>query len=114
MKVHSKGLAKCLTFSLVVAAALGGCAVYEPAYPAGYAYDTYPYGGPVYSSPYYVGPAYSSPYYVGPPVTLDLWFGSHSGGHHYGHGGWRGHHGGWAGHHDGWGGHPGSWSGRHR
>ena len=45
MKLHLKGSAKCLIFSLA-AAALAGCAVYEP-YPGSYgAYDPYGYGQP--------------------------------------------------------------------
>ncbi|GGE86683.1 hypothetical protein [Massilia psychrophila] len=87
MNTHSKGAAKRLIFSLVVASALGGCAVYNPGYP-GYA-DPYPYGTPFYSG---------VPYYVGPPVSLGLWYRSH--------GGYRGHHG----HH----GHHRGWGGRHR
>jgi hypothetical protein len=86
MKQHLKGVAKCLTVSLV-AAALTGCAIYEP-YPGTYGgYDPYPYGQPVYSG---------VPYYVGPPISLGLWFEGRSGGggHH-----WGGHHGGWGGRH---------------
>lgn len=84
MKQHLKGAAKCLIFSLA-AAALTGCAVYEP-YPGGYGYDPYyPYGQPVYSGPYYVGP----------PISLGLWFEGRSGGGHHG----GGHRGGWGGGH---------------
>ncbi|MDB5951095.1 MAG: hypothetical protein JWR65_2950 [Massilia sp.] len=97
MNTQSKGGAKRLVFSLVVASALGGCAVYEPGYP-GYAADPYAYGAPVYSG---------VPYYVGPPVSLGLWYGSRGGGYrgrgHYGHRGYHGH-----------GGHDGGWGGRHR
>lgn len=90
MKQHLKGAAKCLIFSLA-AAALTGCAIYEP-YPGTYGYDPYGYA--------YGPPAYSSvPYYVGPPISLGLWFDARDGGGHRGH-----HHGG----------RPGGWGGRHR
>lgn len=84
MKLHLKGAAKCLIFSLA-AAALTGCAVYEP-YPSAYGYDPYGYG---YGPPAYAG----VPYYVGPPISLGLWFDArHGGGHGGHHGGWgRGH-----------------------
>jgi hypothetical protein len=92
MNTHVKGVAKRLIFSLVVASALGGCAVYQPAYP-GYAGDPYAYGAPAYSG---------VPYYVGPPVTLGLSYWSYGGGYrgyhgyhgHRGYGGHRGYHGG--------------------
>ena len=61
---------------LLLAAGLGGCAVYGPPYGA---YDPY-YGG-----------GYSSTY-VGPPVELNLGLGYYGGsrhGYHRGHG-WRG------------------------
>lgn len=90
MNQHLKGAAKRLTFSLLVATALGGCAIYEPGY-AGYApYDNYPYGQPAYSG---------LPYYVGPPISLGLSFESyHRHGHRGFHGGRHGgHHGGWHG-----------------
>jgi hypothetical protein len=87
MKLHLKGAAKRLTFSLIAAAALSGCAIYEPGYPGYGSYDPYAYG-----------PAYpSTPYYVGPPVSLGLWFDSRSGGGHHGYHG--GHRGGWGGRH---------------
>jgi hypothetical protein len=91
MNTHVKGAAKRLTFSLVVASALGGCAVYEPGYP-GYAVDPYAYGAPVYSG---------APYYVGPPVSLNLWYGSYGGGYrgYRGYRGYHGYHGGWGGRH---------------
>jgi hypothetical protein len=83
MNQHLQRAAKRLVFSLFVAATLGGCAIYEPGYPGGYApYGTYPYWQPAYSG---------VPYYVGPPVSLDLWFDARSGGHRGGHrGGWGG------------------------
>ena len=88
MKQHLKGAAKRLTFSLLVATTLGGCAIYEPGYPGYSSYDPYGYG--------YGSPAYSGvPYYVGPPVSLDFWFESRHGGGHRGHHG--GHRGGWGG-----------------
>ncbi len=100
MNTHLKGGAKRLVYSLLVASALGGCAVVEPGYP-GYANDPYAYGAPVVSG---------VPYYVGPPVSLNLWYGSRRGyrGHHghYGQHGFRGH--------GGHGGHHGGWGGRHR
>ena len=101
MNTHMKGGAKRLVYSLVVASALGGCAVYEPGYP-GYANDSYAYGAPVVSG---------VPYYVGPPVSLGLWYGSGGGGYccHHGHHGHYGHHGYYGG-----GGHDGGWGGRHR
>lgn len=85
MKTQTKGVAKRLVISLLLAAGLGGC-VYAPPYSA---YD----GGYGYSG----GPAYAYP-----PVSLDLGFSYydrgpryHGGGHH-----WRGHHG--RDHHRGW------------
>ena len=104
MKLHPNGAAKRLTFSLLLATTLSGCAVYSP-YPADYAYypgyysgyysGYYPYG---YGAPIYPG----APYYAGPPVSVDLWFSSHYGGYRgYGHHGFYGYHGG---HHGGWGG----------
>ncbi len=97
MKPLWKGVAKRLTFSLLMAASLAGCAVYSP-YPAD-AYYSYPYG---YGYGY--APAYSGPYYVGPPVTFGLGFSYYGGGYGY-HGHHGGHYGGWhGGHHSGWGG----------
>lgn len=63
MVTYMKGTAKRLTISLLVAFALGGCAVYEPYNPEGgtFAGDVYPYGQPVYYS--------SAPYYVAPPAS---------------------------------------------
>lgn len=96
MKPILKGAAKRLTFSLIIATSLGGCAVYEPGYPGYSTYDPYyGYGAPVYSG---------VPYYVGPPISLDLWWVG-GGGYRHGHHGFRG------GHH---GGQRGGWSGRHR
>jgi uncharacterized membrane protein YgcG len=105
MKTILKGAAKRLTFSLVIAVCLGGCAVYQPGYPGygGYpGYSTYdPYYG--YGAPVYSG----VPYYVGPPVSFDfLWFEGRGGG--YGRGYGHGHHGGFHG------GHRGPGGGRHR
>lgn len=88
MNILTKGAAKRLIFSLLLAVSLGGCAYYGPP-PSGY--DSYPY-------------SYGYPSYVGPPVSIDLGFGfydygrvHHSRGHrtHHGyHGGYRGgHHG---------------------
>ena len=93
MKMHLKGAAKCLIFSLA-AASLSSCAIYEP-YPGGYgADDPYGYGQPGYSG---------VPYYVGPPISLGLSFDARDGGGHHGHhGGFRS------------GGRPGGWGGRHR
>lgn len=93
--------------ALLLAAGLGGCAVYGPPY----AYD--PYSS--YSYPAYGYPAYGYPTYVGPPISLDLGFGYYSGHRHYHHGGhgWRSHRG-WSGH--GGGHHRGGWGrgrGRH-
>jgi len=65
---------------LLLAAGLGGCAVYGPPYAA--------YGGDAY--PGYGYPAYGYPTYIGPPVTFDLGFGYYSGHRHHHH---RGHHG---------------------
>jgi hypothetical protein len=104
MNVLTKGAAKRLILSLLLATGLGGCAVYDP-----YAYSPYPYGydygyaPPAYG---YAAPAYgyAPPAYVAPPVSLDLGFGFYSfrGGHHHGghwgrHGGFRGGHGGFRG-----------------
>ncbi len=91
MKTQTKGVAKRLVISLLLAAGLGGCAVYGPPYAA---YD----GGYGYNS---------SPAYVYPPVSLDLGFSYYDrgpryhGGRGWGHNHWRGHHG--RGHHRGWG-----------
>ena len=63
-----KGAAKRLTFSLIIASTLGGCAVYAPPY--GY-YD---------NAPYYGQPVYSGPAYVGPPVFLNFGLQYRSGG----------------------------------
>lgn len=86
MKPGLQGAAKCLLFSLA-AAALSGCAVYEP-YPSAYgAYAPYPYGPPAYAG---------VPYYVGPPISLGLWFDARGGGGghhgHFGGGHWGGGH----------------------
>lgn len=89
---------------LLLAASLGGCAVYGPPYAA--------YGGNAY--PGYGYPAYVYPTYIGPPVTFDLGFGYYSRHHHH----HRGHHGWglqsrWSGH--GGGPHRGGWgNGRER
>ncbi len=92
-----KGAAKRLTFSLIIATSLGGCAVYDPGYPGYSTYDPYyGYGAPAY---------YGAPYYVGPPISLDLWWFDGGGGYRDGHHGFRG------GHH---GGSRGAWGGRHR
>ena len=80
---HKRALRR-ITFSLLLAAGLGGC-VYAPPYAA---YDPYSYY-----------PAYSYPAYVGPPIGLNFDFGyyRHSGGYrgHHGYGGGYRHHGGW-------------------
>jgi hypothetical protein len=113
MKMQIKGAAKPLLFSLLMATALGGCAVYPPygygydAYPYGYGYDGYPYGYGYAPYPYGYGYGYA-PAYFGPPVSFDFGFGfydhggRHFGGHHShggfhgggGHGGFHGGHGG--------------------
>ena len=94
MKTRRIFAAKRIAAALLLAAGLGGCAVYGPPY-AGY-------------DPYYPGGAYSG--YVGPPVELNLGFGFYDGPRH---GYYRGHHGhGWrshGGHHRG-----GGWHGRGR
>lgn len=100
MKASLTGVAKRLTLSLLAATALGGCAVYEPAYTGTYAYDPYPYGRTVYPS-----------YYAGPPLSIDLLFDGRGGGHHYGGRGFRGH----GGNHGSWGhrgDRGGGWGGR--
>lgn len=86
-----------LVVVLLLAAGLGGCAVYGPPYAA---YDPYPAYG---------YPGYGYPTYIGPPVTLDFGLGYYSGHrhhHHGGHHGWRSHRG-WSGH--GGGHHRGGW-----
>lgn len=82
MNLSTQSVAKRLTFSLVVASALGGCAVYAPPNGGGYAYGTDVNGQPVYArfpayaAPYY--PGYQDPLYVGPPLFFN--FGIRSGG----------------------------------
>jgi len=74
MTARSISVLKRCAAGLLLAAGLGGCAVYGPPY-AGY-------------DPYYDG-GYSS--YVGPPVELNLGLGYYGGsrhGYHRGHG-WR-------------------------
>lgn len=108
MNISMKGVAKRLIFSLVVASALGGCAVYEPVGSVPYTYAngravtvapavaagsySYPYSYP-YSSYYYpYSPYYYDPWFVGPPVYFNFGFHS-SGGHRFGgRGGGRFHH----------------------
>jgi hypothetical protein len=118
MNVLTKGAAKRLILSLLLATGLGGCAVYEPygyapypyGYDYGYAAPAYGYAAPAYG---YAAPAYgyAPPVYVGPPISLDLGFGlyHHGGG---GHHGFRGHHGGHGGFHGGHGGFHGGHGGR--
>jgi hypothetical protein len=101
------GAAKRLTFSLLIASTLGGCAVYEPAYPA---YSSYPAPAANYYDPYldssraYAAPpaAYTAPpVYVQPPLFFNFGFWGRHGGHHFGghHGEHHGFHGGgWRGH----------------
>lgn len=96
-----KGVAKRLTFSLLVVSALSGCAVYGPAYPGPYAYGTDANGQPVYVAPPvyaapYPYPYYYDPLYIGPPVSFNFGFHSFRGHRHHdrgfrgGHGGFRG------------------------
>jgi hypothetical protein len=106
-----------IILSVVALAALGGCAVYQPAYQPAYRsaapHDPYqwhtvapepvypaagrvsaPNYAPYYAQPYYAPPVYApQPYYVGPPITigLDFLFRGGSGGHRGGRG--RGHRG---------------------
>lgn len=99
-----KGVAKRLTFSLLVVSALGGCAVYGLANPGPYAYGTDANGQtvyvapPVYADPYY--PYYYDPLYLGPPVFFNFGFHS-SGGHRFHDRGFRGGRGGFRGGHGG-------------
>lgn len=92
-----KGVAKRLTFSLILLSALGGCAVYGP--PSAVAYGTDAYGQPIYATPYYYpyDPYYYDPFYIGGPVFFDFGFrghhdhdrdfrGGHGGGFRGGHG----------------------------
>lgn len=78
MDKYMKGAAKRLTFSLIIASTLGGCAVYAPPY-GYYDADPYYYGQPVYSAPAY-------PAYIGPPVFLNFGLQYRSGGGRF-HGG---------------------------
>lgn len=97
MDVRHVFIVRRLAAVLLLAAGLGGCAVYGPPYAAYDAYPSYGY------------PAYGYPTYVGPPISLDLSFGYYSGHrhHHGGHRhGWRSHKG-WSGH--GGGHHRGGW-----
>ena len=82
-----RGAAKRLTFSLILASTLGGCAVYGPPYPP-YGYDADPYGQPGY----YSAPAYAAPVYVGPPLFLNFGLQYRSGGGRGGDRGFRGGH----------------------
>ncbi|MDO8458651.1 MAG: hypothetical protein Q7T07_17235 [Burkholderiaceae bacterium] len=104
MNTSLKGVAKRLIFSLVVASALGGCAVYGPVattytdadgktVTVAPAVVTTPYYDPYY---YPYSSYYYDPWFVGPPLYFN--FGVHSsGGHRFqgrgfrsGHGGFRG------------------------
>jgi hypothetical protein len=98
MNILTKGVAKRLIFSLLLAGSLGGCAYYGPP-PSGY--DSYSYGYPTYA---------------GPPVSLDLGFGFYDYGrvHHRGHRAHHGHHGGYRGAHHGNRGFRDGGRGRHR
>ena len=84
MENSVRGAAKRLLFSLLVAASLGGCAVYDAGY--GYPY----YSDPVYypAAPAYYGygaaPLYTAPPVYVPPPVLQF---------NYRSGGWRGGHG---------------------
>jgi hypothetical protein len=80
MNWHMNSAAKRLTFSLLAASALGGCAVYEPYNPDGatYAGDAYPYGQSIYSST----PYYYAPYYVAPSTSFGFRFESDRRRHH--------------------------------
>lgn len=96
MNIHITSSLRRVAAALLLAAGLGGCAVYGPpyAYDAGY-------------------PAYGYPTYVGPPIALDLGFGYYRGHGHYRnhhHHGWR--HGGGGHDRGGWGHHRGG-HGRH-
>ncbi len=95
MTARSMNVLKRCAAGLLLAAGLGGCAVYGPPY-AGY-------------DPYYGG-GYST--YAGPPVELNLGLGYYGGsrhGYHRGHG-WRDGHG----HHPGRGHHRGRGRGHGR
>jgi hypothetical protein len=119
MNLQIKGAAKRLTFSLVLAAGLGGCVAYGPPYATYDGAYVPAYGYSSYSAyPYYGAYPYASPAYAYPPVTLGLGFSYYDrGSRHYGHGhhhgrghyhgghGWRGHHGGHGGRHHGGRGH---------
>jgi hypothetical protein len=92
MKSDKTGVAKRLTFSLVMLLGVGGCAVYSP--PPAYTYfdsnGQTVYASPVEPAPVYVAPAYVAPAYIGPPVFFN--FGFSSGGGRRGHfRGGRGH-----------------------
>lgn len=89
MNISMKGVAKRLIFSLLVASALGGCAVYEPASSVPY---TYANGRPVtvvphvVTEPYYpYSPYYYDPLYVGPPVYFNFGIRSYGGHRFHGH-----------------------------
>ena len=111
MNQSIKGVAKRLTFSLVVgltilvvASALGGCAVYgpppnpgpyvvgtdangQPVYAAPPVYAAAPvYAAPYYPNPYYANPYYYDPLFVGPPVFFNFGYRSFNGGRGYGPG----------------------------
>lgn len=99
MNKLKKGVAKRLTFSLLVVSALSGCAVYGPPNPEPYTYGTDANGQPVYaaprvySDPYYpYYPYYYGPVHAGPPVFFNFGYHSYSGHRSFrgGNGGFRG------------------------
>lgn len=95
--ILKEGVARRLTFSLVLLCALGGCAVYGPP-PSAVPYGTDANGQPVYTTPYYYPysypypayyPYYYDPLYIGGGPFF-FGYGYYGGGFRGGRGGGRG------------------------
>jgi hypothetical protein len=111
MNTRKRGAVKRIIFSLAAVAALSGCAVYGPPYPA---YDSPSVAAPYYYPYDYYPYGYGYPAYVGPALSLNFGY-YHD--HYRGGSSWRGH--GWGGRYSGYsgyrggsGGYRGGWRGR--